>query len=368
MIDPRGFFADLSEDDEQDPFFLEEPDFAGVLARLRAGEALRPGQLRHLGYARPTDLPEWMAFWTSLSAERRLALLTQLVEQSEADLHADYKLLLEPLLDDADPAIRALAIDGLWEREDAAFARRLDKILRHDSDEEVRAQAAASLGSFILRAEEDDAWSAELRASHELLLDVAADEAASAELRRQALVAAGHAVRSSLLGLIGTFIGSEDRLLRAGGLRAAGHAMDKGFARELLEALDDPDPLLRHEAALAAGDMSLGHAVAPLANLAEFDLDREVRLAAIGALGNIGSRPAVKALERMQTRMDLDDDDLSDAVEDALAVAELMGDLTALEAEGLSLGYGEDDGQEDRLLDDEDDGDPVLDDDDPDLR
>lgn len=343
MIDPRGFFADLSEDDEQDPFFLEEPDFAGTLARLSAGEQLRPGQMRHLGYARQADLPAWMAFWNSLGPERRLAFLSQLVEQAEADLHADFKLLFEPLLDDPDPAIRALAIEGLWERDDEAFARRLDRLLRRDADEEVRAQAAAALGPFILSAEEDDDWSPELLASHALLLDVAADEAASAELRRQALVAAAHSVRSSVTGLIGTFLATEDRLLRAGGLRAAGNAMDKSFARELLEALDDPDPLLRHEAAMASGDMGLGHAVAPLANLAEFDPDLEVRLAAIAALGNIGSRPAVRALERMQTRLDPDDEDLGDAVEDALAMAELMGDLTALEAEGLSLTPGDDD-------------------------
>ena len=199
------------------------------------------------------------------------------------------------------------------------------------------------IGGAVLRAEEDDEWSPELLASHALLLDVAADEAASAELRRQALVAAAHSVRSSVTGLIGSFLATEDRLLRAGGLRAAGNAMDKSFARELLEALDDPDPLLRHEAAMASGDMGLGHAVAPLANLAEFDPDLEVRLAAIAALGNIGSRPAVRALERMQTRLDPDDEDLGDAVEDALAMAELMGDLTALEAEGLSLDPGGDD-------------------------
>ena len=62
MIDPSGLFAEMAED-EDDPFFLEPPDFAGTLARLRGGESLKPGQLRHLAYARAADLPDWMAFW-----------------------------------------------------------------------------------------------------------------------------------------------------------------------------------------------------------------------------------------------------------------------------------------------------------------
>lgn len=351
MIDPNGFFAEMAEDDD-DPFFLEPPDFAGSLARLRDGERLRPGQLRHLSYARPADLADWLAVWRGMDATRRRELLTQMVEQAESDLHANFDLLLEPLLDDEDPVIRALVIDGLWERDDEPFAARLVSLLGADLDEAVRSRAAHALGAFVLHAEEDDDWTPAIESAHQRLLDVAADESGPSELRRQALAAAAHSGRPALRGLIDAFLNSDDRLLRAGGLRAAGHALDRSFDREILDSLDDMDPLLRHDSALAAGELALADAVPGLANLAEFDSDREVRLVAIHALGGIGSKTAVRALQRIQSRLDPEEDeDLDEAVEDAMATAELMGDLSALTEDLSDLDEG---GVDDLLFGDDD--------------
>lgn len=365
MIDPRGLFADMAEDDD-DPFFLEAPDFAGTLARLRAGERLQPGQLRHLAYARPSDLDAWLAFWGELDLARRRVLVTQMVEQSETDLHADFGLLLEPLLDDEDPEVRAQAIDGLWERRDEAFARRLTQVLGDDPDDAVRSRAAFALSAFMLQAEEEDDWTDVTEAGLLALMDVASDESLASELRRQALAAAAHSGRPALRSLINGFLVSDDPLLRAGGLRAAGHAMDRGFTQEILDHMDMPDPLLRQEAAAAAGDLALAEAVPSLANLAEFDLDHDVRLMAVHALGGVGSKSAVRALKRVQVHLDPEEDeDLDEAVEDALATAELMGDLSVMAADFEATG-ADDDGDEDPLMDDLDDliGFEDLDDDD----
>ncbi|HQZ69920.1 MAG TPA: HEAT repeat domain-containing protein [Anaerolineae bacterium] len=364
MIDPRGLFADMAEDDD-DPFFLEPPDFAGALARLRAGERLRPGQMRHLSYARPSDIPAWMAYWNDLDAARRRELVTQLVDQAESDLHAGFGLLLEPLMDDDDPEVRAQAIDGLWERQDEAFARRLTQVLGDDPDDAVRARAAFALGAFMLQAEEDDDWTPAMETSLQALMDVAADESLASELRRQALAAAAHSGRSALSAWIESFLAADDSLLRAGGLRAAGHAMDRSFSREILEHMDLPDPLLRHEAAAAAGDLALAEAVPNLSNLAEFDLELEVRMMAVHALGGIGSKSAVRALKRVQSRLDPEEDeDLDEAVEDALATAELMGDLSVMAAD-LHDADDEDDADDEALdeaIDDDADFDDLDDD------
>jgi HEAT repeat protein len=351
MIDPNGFFAEMAEDDD-DPFFLEPPDFGGTLARLRSGERLRPGQLRHLSYARPADVADWLAVWKALDPARRRELLTQMVEQAESDLHASFDLLLEPLLDDEDPVVRALVIDGLWERDDEAYAARLVGLLGKDLDEAVRSRAAHALGAFVLHAEEDDAWTPAIESAYQRLLDLAGDEGGPSELRRQALAAAAHSGRPAIRGLIDAFLNSDDRLLRAGGLRAAGNALDRSFDREILDSLDDMDPLLRHDSALAAGELALAEAVPGLANLAEFDSDREVRLVAVHALGGIGSRTAVRALQRIQSRLDPEEDeDLDEAVEDAMATAELMGDLSAMAEDLTDLDGGDAD---DRLYEDDD--------------
>jgi HEAT repeat protein len=106
---------------------------------------------------------------------------------------------------------------------------------------------------------------------------------------------------------------------------AMGRTYDEQWGDYVRQQLDSEDPEMRYEAARAAGELELEDAVPGLARLA-LDSDREIKEVAIWSLGEIGSREATRVLERLATEAKrLGDDDLLEAIEDALASASLGG-------------------------------------------
>jgi HEAT repeat protein len=77
-----------------------------------------------------------------------------------------------------------------------------------------------------------------------------------------------------------------------------GRSHDSRWLPVVLSELESDEAELRYEAARAAGNLGLADAL-PLLLDAARDEDVEVRQAAIGAIGQIGGRGAVRALERL---------------------------------------------------------------------
>ncbi len=99
-----------------------------------------------------------------------------------------------------------------------------------------------------------------------------------------------------------------------------GRSADERWNQDIIQALDDPNPVLRYEAARAAGELNLKPTVSRLIALIQED-DREIRNAAIWSLGEIGGTTAERAL--MQFSEEAEDEDLIEALEDALANAQV---------------------------------------------
>ncbi len=94
----------------------------------------------------------------------------------------------------------------------------------------------------------------------------------------------------------------------------------RGFERQILETLDSPRADLRYEAVCAAGNWALQAAFPRVAALATSEAtEKGLRLAAISAVSSI--RPH-ETLDVLGGLMDSDDEDIAEAVADALALAE----------------------------------------------
>lgn len=101
----------------------------------------------------------------------------------------------------------------------------------------------------------------------------------------------------------------------------------KGFDRQILEALQSSDRLVQAEAAEAAGNWGVAAAWPHVVALVEdLKTPKPVLLAAIGAVAGIRPAQAREVLDRFE---DTDDDEIAEAVGDALGMVDtsLFGDL-----------------------------------------
>ncbi len=303
-----------------------ERDFAGALARLIAPDGPHaPGQLMHLSHATGDELQLWRREWPLVEDARRVVVADVMLRAAEADIQIDFDPLFLDMLDDSLPAIRATAIDGLWESHAPSLMDRFTHLLKADLSAEVRARSAAALGRFIQREELGE--TAEGSTSHVLLalIDAAERESEDVAVRRRATESAGYADQSMVHGLIERMAGEPELELRIGAARAMGHSADERWGRQVDDWLDTEEPALRFEAARAAGELLLAGSLARLALLAAED-EVEIRQQAIWALGEIGGDRAREVLEQLAEEVAEDgewEDALSELIEDAISNAAL---------------------------------------------
>jgi HEAT repeat protein len=332
-------------------------DFEGALIRLCEADArMLPGDLLMLSGASPAETALWREAWSKLDQGHRRKLAEHLLEAAERDIHIDIRPLFRELIEDSEPEIRVLGIEGLWEATELGLIERFATILREDSSDRVRARAAAVLGSFIELGELRRSVRPRVAPVLDLLLDLAADEREDPDLRRHALASAGYAEHPDLAGLIEAALASELIELQAGALRAMGNSADEDWGEEVLSWLDEDEPELRFEAIHAAGELALVGAVPQLSSIARFEEDRALRAEAIWSLGEIGGKAAHRILEAVAADVVGVDEDLAEAVEEALASCALIEGSFGmpLDPAKLALGGASDGDDEDEDLDDED--------------
>jgi HEAT repeat protein len=98
----------------------------------------------------------------------------------------------------------------------------------------------------------------------------------------------------------------------------------EGFEREIVAALEGQNPDVRYEAVCAAGVWSVGAAWPHVAALVSAEkVDKPLRLAAIDAVTSIRPEDAAETLGDL---LDSTDEDIVEAVHEALATAEGVPD------------------------------------------
>ena len=244
------------------------------------------------------QLDRFSSCWQSLSPQRRRTLLATLGQQ--ADEHVE--LLFDSInclgLDDPDPTIRKIAIGNLWESTDPSLPAAFLTALNEDSSIIVRAAAADALGRFVLLTElEDDSLTESDQIVDDLLRTIR--DGASSELHRACVKSLGFSSREEAQAIIADAYLSEDEDLVQSALIAMGRSANPVWRPEILQELLHPSPLIRAEAARAAGELELHDAAQSLVELLE-DVSDEVIHIAIWSLGQLGSDVARTALLNIQ--------------------------------------------------------------------
>ncbi len=268
--------------------------------------------------------------WSSMPADRRLALIDQLGRLADENFELTFERINRFALADPDESVRRRAIRNLWECEDPALAQPLLAALRADTSESVRAAAAAALGQFVYLGEVDEVDPALLARIEDALL-LSATQDANEEVRLRSLEALGYSSRPEVPALIDEAFSSGRETHVHAALKAMGRSANNVWQDKVLSQLHSAAPALRTESVRAAGELELHAAVQDLIDLTE-DVNQEVRRAAIWSLAQLGGPRAGDVLHRLlETSDDSEDAALLEDAIDYLAFVDGTRDISMLD-------------------------------------
>jgi HEAT repeat protein len=293
--------------------------------------------LKPLSDLDPAERTTFREGWQAISPERRSEIARAMVDLSEDNVDLHFQTTMLWLLDDAEPAVRAIAIEGLWESDSVRVLRRLLDLLRSDPSSTVRAAAAVGLSRFAYMAElgelEDDDAEALLGGLLAPLENL--DE--PAEVRRRALESAGYyGSDETVQEQIERAYAGDEQELKESALAAMGRSMLPRWLPVIGRELESRSPALRYEAARAAGEMA-EEARPIIARVARLlgDSDTEVALAAIWALGQIGGEAARRVLrEAGKSESEARIQAAADALSELSLEDGLVGDMRGMPPRG----------------------------------
>ena len=284
-------------------------------------QTLSIARLYALSGLEQADVERVRAAWPRIPAERRQAVMRHLDEIAEANFEVDFGPVFRIGLADAEPGVRAAAIDGLWEESDVRLIEPLIDVMQNDASEGVRAAAAGSLGRFVLAGELEDISAARSGQVVEALREVIEDESETVEVRRRAVEAIGYSGAEGVSELISDAYEDADEEMRLSAVFAMGRSADRKWADLALRETDSPSAEMRFEAARASGELQNPDAIPALARLLA-DPDDQVREASVWALGQIGGNESRRLLTAI---LEDEDSDLREVAEAALEELEFMG-------------------------------------------
>jgi HEAT repeat protein len=340
-------------------------DFQGALDKVAQDPASIP--YRTLALLSGPSRAERAAFgrwWDQLPAEARRAIVTRMFELVEESFELDFNDLFRHCLTDADATVRYYAIEGLWEDERADLVAPLLRIVAQDPESNVRAAAASALGRFLFMCECEELDPHHGATIREALEQIVLDRSQPVAVARRALESLAHINDERIRGLIDWAYEQGDEELRVSAIFAMGRSAEPAWALTVLEELNSTSLAIRYEAARACGEIQIKQAVEPLIALTD-SRDRDIQLAAIWSLGQIGGDRAREALDALA---DGSDEGLAEAALEAVEELEFSTrDLALLEhdadrlADANSLAGAEDQDLDEDEDQDEEDGDDADD-------
>ena len=279
---------------------------------------LKPSLLSRLSALLPEQQEELREGWPDIPAPRRLEIVEGVIGMAEDDIELDFLPVLRDALQDDDAEVRAAAASGLWETDDRIVITPLLGLLETDESPTVRAAAASTLGHFVELAEAGKLIERDASRLQEALLRVLKDDEEETIVRRRALEAIAPLSHPSIGGWVSWAYKCDDPSLRQSAVYAMGRTCDPVWLSVIVEEMESVDPAMRFEAANAARELADPEALPYLHELVG-DLDTQVAMAAVHAIGGIGGAMAKKLLKRY---VDRGEGAVSEAAEEALRALE----------------------------------------------
>jgi hypothetical protein len=290
-------------------------------------EKLSISKLYYLSDLRAEELTHLKATWPTIPPERRRQIVSHLVDITETTFEVDFSTIFRFCLHDEEEEVRACAIEGLWEEEDASLIGPLVHLLQADPSGRVRATAATALGHFVLLGELEKIEAALATFVEEALLQTIHSQEEDLEVRRRAIESIAYSGELGVRDIIEAAYYDEEEKMQVSAIFAMGRSADPIWRDMVITELDNPNPEIRLEAARACGELEARAAVSKLAQLLEDDPDSEVQQAAIWALGHIGGAKARQVLEAC---FNGDNEVLRMAAGEALDEMNLSGDVISI--------------------------------------
>jgi len=321
----------LEELDPVDDFeWGERPTLQDLNELLRLGKNLKPANYKLLVYGLSDlsshDAHHLFSAWQSLETTKRQEIMEMLVDSAEENYMFDYRSWAIVILNDHDSQVRAAGVELLWDDESLDIMHKLIDLIRTEKSVEVRVAAFAGLGRFILRGEYEEVNPESVEVAKTATLEVWDNPKESVEVRRRALEAISNCSHHRVPEMIKEAYKSHLPEMQVSAVFAMGRTYDTQWTDIVLKELDNENPQIRYEAVRAAGELELKKSVQQLGKLARDDSDREIMLMAIWSLGEIGGDLPTKILTRLaEMAEESDDDDLIDAIDEAIQTASLGG-------------------------------------------
>lgn len=321
---------------------------------------LKPRYLYRFSDLEAEDLEQLRRIWAQIPLWRRQALLEDISELSESDTLLDFVAFCRLAAEDPDEKVRLLAVQTLEDYEDKSLAPLLLHFMDQDQAVAVRAAAASGLGKYIYAGELDEIPTTLLVKIEEALLKVA-QGTDDPRVRRAALESLGYSSREEVTALIEAAYAAPEKEWVASALLAMGRSANPGWEPQVLEKLDSPYPMIRAEAAQAAGELELNNALPRLLELLD-DPDDATRNASIWSLSQIGGEGVRQALEKLYQAAETDEEaDFLESALDNLAFSEGSQSMALFDFSDLEAGEDDEDWEDFAEL--EEDFEDLLDDD-----
>ncbi|MEP6894685.1 MAG: HEAT repeat domain-containing protein [Chloroflexota bacterium] len=305
----------------------------------------------------PLELKTLLDVWPRVDLKRKLSLFNGLEALVDKDTLVNFDDFARSLLTDPEAEVRIHALRLLGESEDIKLTSIYLDLLKNDTDANVRAQTANTLGFFVALGELEEIAEGTYNQIMAGLFESARGEDV-ARVRRQALESLGYASKPEVVVLIESALKHKDSDWQASALTAMGRSADERWEDEILRALLDENEVIRKAAVQAAGTLPLKSARPVLLRiLAEGEEDDEVIAAAIWSLSQIGGEDVRTFLEALldKTEEDEDEDQIA-LLEEALDNLAFTEDLDRFELMAIDpdlLDGLEDEVEEDEEIDEE---------------
>lgn len=290
--------------------------FPEVLNELADPEShLLSAQLVSFSHLDEFEARELLEAWDEIPLERRVRLLFDITDLAQDNVELNFDAVFKTALTDVTPEIRLIGLRGLFEYEGRDLIDALTELVREDADPDVRREAAVALGRFALSGELGYLRDGDTEQIKEALIESVQDDNEDDRVRARALEALGAISGEDTENLIESMYHEDSMWLKVGALDAMGRSCNDYWLPTVFLEMENPAPEMRHAAAFAAGEIGDDDAMEMLKRMAIEDPDRDVQLAAIHALAEIGGPLARVALKSILYE---GDDELREAVEEAM--------------------------------------------------
>ena len=294
-----------------------ETPFEEIIAELLdESQPFSPKRLRAFSDLDNASLEKLKQSWPAVSVNRKIALLEDLEDLTEADTLVACDAVAKFAMQDDEPKVRCQAIHLLWDCEDTSLISTFMDFLENDPVESVRAVAASALGKFVLLGELEEIPKEKAAPVVAKLLEIV-QRKPGGEIQRKALESLGYSCEDIIPQLITQALQCNDEQWTASAIFAMGRTLDNRWDKIVLEHINDPDQSIQIEAIRAAGELELSAANELLFEmLDDEDVDSELLYYIYWALSKIGGKGVRERLE--QELEETVDEDLMDVLDMAL--------------------------------------------------